>query len=608
MSTNYSVTLDLKTIGSLDLGLNKRSGIRDADLSLAKLKSGFKDLQDVGGKFVGMLDSVADRVMTVSKWSAFAAGAAVIGLAHEGVTKLNAELEGSRIALGAIFEANHQANDFAGGIELARDQLAKMRIDAKQLPGELKDLQNIFVTTAIPGFHAGANADQLRELSAKTMAFAQVARVPQDQAAREMAMLLEGRSGAHNALGMKLGGWSGNTAEKFNKLKPEDRLTELNGALGKYSGSIERFARSYEGLSSTFIDNGKQFLTAATNPLFEEVKDTLSDVNSWFDKNETLVAAWAESIGTNAAAAFQWMRAEVEEWWPPVKAFFGNLNDAFAQFKADYGDTFKSIGDSLKQALADPKSVDNLKSVAEAYLAIKAASAGLGVLSAGASLATGAHALGLLGGGAGAAGGTAAAAGGVGAASAGVGLGTGALMLGNALLVDQAVSSVTKPFGNAVGEYIRHQMDLRDEADRSAMLRTAAMMREVDSQDALVANINDVAGKFDTLGDSIGAAAMQLAALKADTSGWGVNSDKSMKGRYENYSFMPIVSDYMTNKANPAQAKKAPGGHGGMTVQKVEIVVTSNQHPSRIARTVLDEFSKLQRNPRITQHDPLGGR
>jgi hypothetical protein len=46
---------------------------------------------------------------------------------------------------------------------------------------------------------------------------------------------------------------------------------------------------------------------------------------------------------------------------------------------------------------------------------------------------------------------------------------------------------------------------------------------------------------------------------------------------------------------NP-QHMKHKGGGGG-TIQKVEIVVTSNQNPSRIARAVVGHIGKLQRNP-----------
>ena len=195
--TTYTVTLDLKTVGSLDFGLNKSgNGLSSATTSVATLRGALHDLRDVGGKFMGVLDGIAGRVGTLVAYGGGALLSAGFYAAYEGVTKLNAELESTKISLGTIFKANGQTSDLASGFELATDQLAKMRKDARDLPGELEDLKRIFVTAAIPGFGAGADADRIRKLSASTMAFAAVAQVPQAVAARELAMLLEGRAGA----------------------------------------------------------------------------------------------------------------------------------------------------------------------------------------------------------------------------------------------------------------------------------------------------------------------------------------------------------------------------------------------------------------------------
>jgi hypothetical protein len=42
------------------------------------------------------------------------------------------------------------------------------------------------------------------------------------------------------------------------------------------------------------------------------------------------------------------------------------------------------------------------------------------------------------------------------------------------------------------------------------------------------------------------------------------------------------------------------GGHGGTSVQKVEIVITSNQNPSRIAQVVEARLNGLSNNKRFS--------
>lgn len=60
-------------------------------------------------------------------------------------------------------------------------------------------------------------------------------------------------------------------------------------------------------------------------------------------------------------------------------------------------------------------------------------------------------------------------------------------------------------------------------------------------------------------------------------------------------------------KSTDPNKKKAPamkGGHGGTNIQKVEIVVTSNSSPSRIARVVEARLANLSRNRRSSQFVP----
>ena len=166
------------------------------------------------------------------------------------------------------------------GMSVASSVMAQMRKDAAALPGEFRDLVGIFKTISVPGFQAGASIDQIRSLAAQAMAVSQVMGLPMEQASREMAMLLEGRAGApHNVLGMRMAGLGGERAEAFNKMPAADRLETVRKELEKFAPAIEAYSHSFEGLSSTLVDNAKRFLGLATAPIFDRIKGVLSDAN-----------------------------------------------------------------------------------------------------------------------------------------------------------------------------------------------------------------------------------------------------------------------------------------------------------------------------------------
>jgi hypothetical protein len=74
-----------------------------------------------------------------------------------------------------------------------------------------------------------------------------------------------------------------------------------------------------------------------------------------------------------------------------------------------------------------------------------------------------------------------------------------------------------------------------------------------------------------------------------------------------------MLAEQQSQEAKEKKKKaKHPGGAGATNIQKVEIVVTSNQNPSRIARTVTDELAKLSRlrrsSPDVVNYAALGQR
>ena len=108
-------------------------------------------LERVGGSFKDQISVAASAFENMVESSArfaahvgMAAGAAGIAGITYGVAKLNAQLEDSRIGIGATLNAFGATDTLQGGLEASGRLLEKMRQDAKALPGEFGDLKQFF--------------------------------------------------------------------------------------------------------------------------------------------------------------------------------------------------------------------------------------------------------------------------------------------------------------------------------------------------------------------------------------------------------------------------------------------------------------------------------
>src|SRR5579859_4688074 len=364
----YRVAIELATSGNLanQVGhsisrLDGLSGVLDRVGHEASTLAG-----SLAGAFEGAVEGAASLAATLGKVGAAAAVGAVTY-----ATLLNKELENTQIALAAIFGANGITASMPEGMGVAADVMAQMRKDAAALPGEFKDLVSIFKTISVPGFQAGASINELRDVAAQAMAVSQVMGLPMEQASRELAMLLEGRAGAHNVLGMRLAGLGGEKAEAFNKLPAAERLERVRTELEKFAPAIEAFSHSFEGLSSTLVDNAKRFLSLATAPLFERIKGALGEANAWFDGNEEKVNLWANLIGSRLADAFDVGREKVRAWWPEIEAFAEHAYERIASIWQRVGPLVEHFADSAAKALGSDKAFDRLEQVGLLYAGLK---------------------------------------------------------------------------------------------------------------------------------------------------------------------------------------------------------------------------------------------
>lgn len=604
--TTYDVNIEFHQKG--DLGVSRLApAVASLNSGVSRLTGGVSQIGAGFSRLMAPLDAVVSRIVDagigIAKWGA----AGAIGLATYGVVGLNNELEKTRISLATIFSVQGKASNLTQGMGIASDQIAKMRKDAAALPGEFSDLVSIFRTAAIPGFQAGLSVDKMREMSAKIMAAGAVTGLPMDQVAREAAMLMSGRAGAHNVFGMRLMGLSGEAAEKFNKLAPEQRVAKMSAELDKFAPAINEFGKSFEGISTSFIDNVKQFGTAATSGLFEGVKDLLGNANEWFAQNKTQITAWAEHISFSLQHAFYVGIDAIKEWWPAIQQFAENAYSRLSEIWTKIGPSVQRFGESLQAALKDPGTIDKLIRLAEVYAGLKIAGGIMSTVSAIGQtlggLSTIAKFAGFGGGFVGRAVAGAAGAAGSAAGAAGTGLlgglveaaGGGLATFGPALV---SAGAALLPFAAAIGAAtaasygLSKVLEYSDTFDWHAMFDVTDLKKFNEENMKVIETMTGLDFGFSHVADSAEflATQMELAANQVAVAGGQINTKV-------NDFFLAIAKQGPGGGTPTAERERPrkplhPGGGGGTTVQKVEIVVTSNQEPSRIARAVEIEFTK----------------
>lgn len=592
----YKVEIELLTKGSLTDKLAHVSGHAERlDGLLHTVSSTASSMAGaIGGAFEGAADRAAGLVATLAKVTAVGAGGA---LAY-GVMQLNNELEKTQIALATIFSVNGLTKNVEDGMGVAAATMADLRRDAAALPGEFKDLRNIFSTIALPGFHAGASISELRDFSAKSMAAAQVAQVPMEQAAREIAMLLEGRAGAHNVFGMKLFGLGGQSAEAFNRKSAEDRFRYLRTEIERYGQSIELYKSSFDGLSSTFIDNAKMFLTAASGPLFDRIKAALTEANTFWDKHEDKILHFAATIGDKLGKAFDWA-------WEKAKKL-----------------------EPLFEKLADELTSDQLGT----HLAVGALGvAALGIVPrvAGGIGSAAGSAAGSLGGAA-----ITALTGGLGGL-AGAAAGTSGGGLGSILEEGTKIQVTTEAFLAMLPAVVAAAGAVHVMTDESSQFHARATKLWddiVDKGETAFSKLSDSSSgamsSIEALADRLGVGLLVVldkaagVALKAANA---IDHFSNRVGMLLDLMNLPIgTASTAKGGVAPAVAKaiaaftanlgKTPpstdlraksragagGGGGGTRIERVEITVTTNADPSRIARLVYADLANLARHRRTS--------
>lgn len=609
--TKYVVDIELNVSGDPAAKVGK---IKDMSGDLAK------ELGKAGGALLGGFEGAVERVGGMVAGIGKVGLAAAVGAATYGVVGLNQELETTQVSLAAVLNANGIGGGMAGAMQQAAGWVKEMKKDAKDLPGEFSDLLGIVQSGASAAFNAGLDVKGFERLASQGMAAAKAMSVPIDQAGRELAQLLEGRAGAHNVFGTRLG----IHADDFKGKTPEERVQLITTALGKFQPAIEVFGNTMDAQSSTLVDNVKTFIGTATGPLFGKVKGTLAEVNAWFDKNQATVELYAFKVGYALEQAFDKGKAVILEYGPIVWEFAGKAYDKIVRLWQDAEPYVKSIGAEIKSFLQDNGSFDKIGTILKLYIAAK----GIGAMSSVASTLSPIISAGVTAFAGGSAAAGAGAAGGA-AAGAGVAAGEGALALGTggagaAAGAAAAPAGIIAAIGAAIYEVIDAQSRSRtvDHSGGSAYGRSDKERKYIDdlaekgiAAGKAMGDVTDAAYDVPAGFSAAADAAQEFASIIRSLSKSGdfdkvsqivqstLDADQAAKDAQAQSE--QRTSDFMQSSAAMGilaanalaksaadekkaadDRKKAGRGSGGTTIGKVEISVSTNQNAGQFARQV----------------------
>lgn len=345
----YSVEVQYLSKGNLFGGLNASKGaltgsVRDLEKSLTKTMSGF-------GKSLGeQLNSAFTTFFALSAMrSAVGAG---MEFMKTGLVGMNAELEQMGITMATMFSAHGNVANFRDGIEASKELISIMRKDARDLPGEFKDMSIIMARMTTPALNSGLSIRETETLGANAMALGVGSGMQADIVGREMGALIQGQMRKQMPLLKVLPNFNVSSSE-FNSMPIEKRVQRLKQALGMIDGTIEQksissmkkaFNTSWVGIMSTLKDQLKQVAGLTTSHLFDRIKPAFHWIGDQLQRmqEDGRLTEWAGKIGWYMARGFT---AAFH-----MAARIAPLVERMGRFIAKEADSGKLLGDLGKLA------------------------------------------------------------------------------------------------------------------------------------------------------------------------------------------------------------------------------------------------------------------
>jgi hypothetical protein len=204
--------------------------------------------------------------------------AALLKIGPAGI-QLNSELEQVRLGIAAVITSLAQlkvdgipvdgAEKFRLAMQLAGEQLQKLRVDAVNTVATFEQIAPAFQAAIGPGLAAGLTLDEIRETTVKIVQAASAVGLPLEQVNQEVRAILEGTINEDARLAKIIG----LTPKMVKDFKAAGTLVqELNKRLEGFTQSGVEAAQTLDGLTSNLQEALNVFTAEATTRAFGALK------------------------------------------------------------------------------------------------------------------------------------------------------------------------------------------------------------------------------------------------------------------------------------------------------------------------------------------------
>lgn len=259
-------------------------GIR---MDKASFKRGTDAIDSVKSKILGLGTAIV---------AAFAGKAA-----YNSLIGFNATVEETKSQLAGMFALVNKT-DLADQIANADMVFASLQKRANSLPGTTQEYAKFASLVARSVMSAGLSMKDLEDITVGAVVAAKAFGEQTEVAARDIDQFLGGRFGASDTFSKKLFGSLGYDSEqgreKVRRMSVAQRAELLKTALTQkqITQLAEAQGKTYAGILSTTKDAFEQLAGKIGKPLFERLKEGLTALNAWVDKNRAKIDAFANKV------------------------------------------------------------------------------------------------------------------------------------------------------------------------------------------------------------------------------------------------------------------------------------------------------------------------
>lgn len=222
---------------------------------------------------------------------------AVRSLASEGMS-FATSMETMSVGLTTVMSAVEGVSMESAATKSA-EAFANLQRQAVESTATTQQLFEIFQGIYGPIRAAGFALSDVEKMTSETVSAASALGVDFAQATRDINQMVQGAAGVDVKLfrSMRSMGLIAEDAQAFNQLTATERITRLQSALSNFTESGKAYAKTWAGVTSTFMDIVQMSSGAAIGPTLNRVKASLGQINTVLIANQDRIMDGARRFG-----------------------------------------------------------------------------------------------------------------------------------------------------------------------------------------------------------------------------------------------------------------------------------------------------------------------